>query len=130
MGMDLITTIVAHDKDTTLDWEAGFSIIPTLTEDDVDLDYMENFVYGIEVDDEGVVIMSSVYEFIKDALTGLKLSLESHGRNRNDWNMFGRRLYIFGEESFGDVSEIHDEVGILYAAPKVLEAVGFLTSFE
>ena len=44
MGMDLITTMLVTKKDTELDWEAGMKAADKLTEADVDLPWIENFI--------------------------------------------------------------------------------------
>jgi len=131
VGMDLITSMVVCKQDTVLDWENGKKVIASLTQDDVDLNWLENFMYDLEVDDDGNVInMGEVRERVDSALENLRSHIEGLSRMLNTWNLWGHTLFIFGESSWGDADDLFDDIGILDVSEGVLEAVGFVTDFS
>ncbi len=128
MGMDLITSMLVTEAGSEPDWDAGIMAIETLTEDDVDLSWLENFGL-VEFDDDDNVDMSEVRNGIKGALEDVRYHIEVHSRNLNVWELWGHKMFVFGCESWGDVDEVIDSIGIIDVCPKVMEAVGFVTDF-
>ena len=130
MGADLITAMVVCKQNTELDWENGKKAIADLTVEQVDLNWLENFIYDIEVDEDDNVNMGVVRERLDDAIDNLQNHIDGLSRMLNTWNLWGHTLFIFGETSWGDADELFDDIGILDVCEGVLEAVGFVTDFS
>ena len=130
MGADLITTMVVCKQNTELDWENGKKAIADLTVEQVDLNWLENFVYDIDLDEDDNVNMGVIRERVGYALDNLQNHIDGLSRALNTWTMWGHTLFIFGEMSWGDTDEIFDDIGILDVCDSVLEAVGFVTDFS
>ena len=129
MGQDFISTMVVTKADETPDWDAGKVAISELTQDDVDLAWLENFIYDIELDEDDNVNMEVVRERVEQALEGVRMHIDGMSRMLNTWTLFGHTLFIFGESSWGDADDVFDDVGILDVCPKVMKAIGFVTDF-
>ena len=130
MGADLITTMVVCKQDTVLDWENGKKAIADLAVENVDLNWLENFIYDIEVDEDDNVSMGVVRERLNEALDNLRGHIDGLSRMLNTWTLWGHTLFVFGETSWGDADELFDDIGILDVCDGVLEAVGFVTDFN
>ena len=130
MGADLITTMVVCKQDTVLDWENGKKAIANLTAENVDLNWLENFIYAIEVDEDDNVNMTVVRDRLNEALDNLRGHIDGLSRMLNTWTLWGHTLFVFGETSWGDADELFDDIGILDVCDGVLEAVGFVTDFN
>jgi len=130
MGADLITTMVVCKQDTVLDWENGKKAIADLAVENVDLNWLENFIYDIEVDEDDNVSMTVVRDRLNEALDNLRGHIDGLSRMLNTWTLWGHTLFVFGETSWGDADELFDDIGILDVCDGVLEAVGFVTDFN
>jgi len=126
--VDLITNMVVSKKDAELDWDAGMKAVATLGQDDVDLNWVSNFVGDLDEDDNVNIV--EVRERVEQALENVRGHIEGMSRMLNVWELFGHKLYIFGESSWGDADEVFDDVSILSAAPSVMVAIGFITDFK
>ena len=122
--------MVVCKTDTVLTWDAGIEAIAALTVEDVDLNWLENFIYDIEVDEDDNVSMDVVKERVSAALNNLRDHVEGYSRMLNTWRLFGHTIYLFAETSWGDADEIFDDIGILDVCPSVMEAIGFITDFD
>ena len=130
MGADLITTMVVCKQDTVLDWENGKKAIADLAVENVDLNWLENFIYDIEVDEDDNVSMTVVRDRLNEALDNLRGHIDGLSRMLNTWTLWGHTLFVFGETSWGEADELFDDIGILDVCDGVLEAVGFVTDFN
>ena len=122
--------MVVCKTDTVLTWDAGVEAIAALTVEDVDLNWLENFIYDIEVDEDDNVSMTVVRDRLNEALDNLRGHIDGLSRMLNTWTLWGHTLFVFGETSWGDADELFDDIGILDVCDGVLEAVGFVTDFN
>jgi len=124
MGADLITAVVYHPTTKKLDWDAGAEALKNLSEDDTNLNFLENFMM-IDCDDDGNVDMEAVRDWLSSAVGEVKDSIEGYDRNVNSYRLLDHTIYITGDMSWGDCPELVDSYSILYTIPTVAKAIGF-----
>lgn len=122
MGMDLITAVLYHPKDTQLNFDAGRQACENLAVEDID-NFIENWVWDADQDDAGFAKQAG--ERIKQAIDSIEGAITNFHRNINMFTILGHTIIIAGCESWGDVHEIVDEFSILGCCDKVMKAIGF-----
>jgi hypothetical protein len=122
MGMDLVTAVLYHPKDTNLNFDAGRQACENLSIEDID-NYIENWVWDASPSADDFAKQAG--ERIKEAVDGVEAAITELHRNINMFTILGHTIIIAGCESWGDVDEIIDEFSILGCSDKVMKAIGF-----
>lgn len=131
MGADLMTCVAVWPKDATLDFDAGEQICYTVTQQDVS-DILLDGVLGFDLDydDNGNLTTEGLKDLQKDlaaCVRAVKGLMDGYGRNTVTYHMFGHKVLILADMTWGDSIDFYDELYAVTSVPKIATAIGFVS---